>query len=114
MEIAMFNLQITDIDINKAWEISPYNGLAYGALILVLCVICMVIGWTFNKYVEKTDLLISEKDKVIRESYEKTHQIADVLSEKLSELKGENKTSKEKIIYILEDIKSKFDKFNHN
>lgn len=99
----MVLFQIADIDINRAWEISPYNGAAFGALVVVLgCVI-----WYFLKQIEKKDEIIKEKDQYIKDTQNKTHEIADVMTEKLTELKHSNENTKEKMLHFFEIIKEK-------
>lgn len=86
-------------DVNKMWEISPYDASAYGALIVVL--VSGVI------YLSRQ---LSKKDDKIAELTDKMHSALDIVSEKLVEVKTSNsdlKTIQEKVIYILEDVKNK-------
>ena len=103
----MTALQITDIDINRAWEINPYDGTAYGALIVFLAIAIGGICWYFLKQIEKKDEIIKEKDIYIKQIHDKTHEIADVMTEKLIELKHSNETTKEKMLNVFEIIKEK-------
>lgn len=95
-----------EIDINRAWEINPYDASAYGAIIVLLIV---AVGYFAKK--------LTEKEKEIKILYEKLHDIADVLGDKLSEIKGlteitseRNLSVKDKIMYLLEDIRNRINK----
>lgn len=103
----MVLFQVTDIDINRAWEISPYNGTAFGALIVFLLVAIGAISWYFLKQIEKKDEIIKEKDQYIKDTHDKTHEIADVMTEKLTELRHSNENTKEKMLHFFEIIKEK-------
>lgn len=92
-----------DIDVNRAWEVNPYDASAYGALLIILIGIIIYL-------VKK----LSEKEKEIKQLYEKIHTITDVMTDKLSEIKTfteisteKNISIKERILYILEDIKQR-------
>jgi hypothetical protein len=98
-----------DVDINRAWEINPYDASAYGAIIVLLLL-------TLGYFVKK----LSEKEKEITELYFKIHQITDVMTDKLNEIKTFSEISteksinvKDKILYILEDIKSRLIKMEN-
>ncbi len=101
-------LQISDIDINRAWEISPYNASAFGALVVAMGIAI----WYFYKQMDKKDQIIKEKDELIKILHDKTHEAVDVMSEKLTEIKHSNDNNKEKIIMFLEIIKEKLNKIN--
>lgn len=85
----------TDLDINKAWEISPYNGLAYGAIVVVL----IVIAWYFKNLAEN-------KEIYIRELVNKTHELADNVGDKLSDLKQSKEINHTKIVDMLGEIRN--------
>jgi|CXWK01.1.fsa_nt_gi hypothetical protein len=85
----------TDIDINRAWEISPYNGLAYGAIVVVL----IVIAWYFKNLAEN-------KEIYIRELVNKTHELADNVGDKLSDLKQSKEINHTKIVDMLGEIRN--------
>ena len=85
----------TDIDINRAWEISPYNGLAYGAIVVVL----IVIAWYFKNLAEN-------KEIYIRELINKTHELADNVGDKLSDLKQSKEINHTKIVDMLGEIRN--------
>jgi hypothetical protein len=104
----MVLFQMTDLEINKAWEISPYNGAAFGALIVVLGGVI----WYFHNQLNKKDEIIKEKDELIKILHDKTHEAVDVMSEKLTEIKHSNDNNKEKIIMFLEIIKEKLNKIS--
>lgn len=105
----------TDIDLNRAWEINPYNGLAYGGLIMLLICTTVFLGFAFWKYVEKTDLIIKEKDGQIRELADTQNKALDVLISKITEIKESHINSKEVLLLVLNDIKDKLNNklFNH-
>jgi len=84
-----------DIDINRAWEISPYNGLAYGAIVVVL----IVIAWYFKNLAEN-------KEIYIRELVNKTHELADNVGDKLSDLKQSKEINHTKIVDMLGEIRN--------
>jgi len=105
-------LQISDLDINKAWEISPYNGLAFGALIVVLMVAIGALTYFFLKELSKKDDIIKEKDLHIKEMHLKTHEAIDVMSEKLVELKYSHDGTKDKIVMMLEHLKDLLNKIS--
>jgi hypothetical protein len=85
----------TDIDINRAWEISPYNGLAYGAIVVVL----IAIAWYFKNLAEN-------KEIYIRELVNKTHELADNVGDKLSDLKQSKEINHTKIVDMLGEIRN--------
>lgn len=92
-----------DIDINRAWEVNPYDASAYGAIVVLLLVSII--------YLAKQ---LTNKEKETKVLYEKLHNITDILGDKLNEIKQltdmnneKNIGFKEKIMYILEDIKTK-------
>ncbi len=105
-------LQISDLDINRAWEISPYNGLAFGALIVVLLVVIGALTYFFLKELSKKDDIIKEKDLQIKEMHFKTHEAVDVMNEKLVELKFSNDSTKDKIVMMLENLKDLLNKIS--
>jgi hypothetical protein len=104
----MVLFQVSDLDINKVWEISPYNAGAFGALLIVLGGIIYYL----IKQLDKKDQIIKEKDDVIREINHKTHEFVDVISDKLNEIKHANINSKEKIEIFFEFIKEKLNKIS--
>jgi hypothetical protein len=83
-----------DIDINRAWEISPYNGLAYGAIVILL----VAVAWYFKNLAEN-------KEAYIRELVVKTHDLADNVGEKLYDLKQSKEINHAKIIGMLDEIR---------
>jgi hypothetical protein len=98
-----------EVDINRAWEINPYDASAYGAIVVILLGAVM--------YLAKK---LSEKEKEIKELYVKLHEITDVLGDKLNEIKSitemrseRHLSIKEKIMYILEDIKNRLNKLEY-
>jgi hypothetical protein len=99
---------ITDLDINRAWEISPYNGFAFGALVVVLMVVIWSLSYFFLKELSKKDDIIKEKDIHIKDIHDKTHEAIDVMSEKLVDLKYSKDAQNEKIVMMLEHLKEKF------
>lgn len=105
-------LQISDIDINRAWEISPYNGGAFGALIVVLMIAIGALSYFFLKELSKKDDIIKEKDLQIKEMHLKTHEAVDVMNEKLVELKFSNDSTKDKIVMMLENLKELLNKIS--
>lgn len=108
----MIFLQVENIDLNRAWEISPYNGMAYGALIIVLIMGMAGIVYLLKKEMDENYLLNKEN----KELNSKVHMYADVMIGKITELQSsynqikENNSEirifKEKILYVLEDLKS--------
>ena len=64
-------LEITET-VNKAWEISPYNGYAFGALVIVLG----FFAWQF--YRDNKD-----KDEKLHELSEKSLRVIAIVEEKL-------------------------------
>lgn len=99
-----------EIDVNRAWEISPYNGTAFGALIVFLALAIWGLSYYFLKALDKKDEIIKEKDAHIKEIHEKTHEAIDVMNDKLTELKYSNDTTKEKILSVFEVLKEKLNK----
>lgn len=98
-----------DIDINRAWEVNPYDASAYGAIV-VLMIVSII-------YLSKK---LTNKENEIKELYTKLHEITDVLGDKLNEIKGiteigteRNINVKEKILYVLEDIKNRIIKLEN-
>ncbi len=108
----MIFLQVENIDLNRAWEISPYNGMAYGALIIVLIMVMAGIIYLLKKEMEENSLLNKEN----KELNSKVHMYADIMLGKITELQSsynqikennhEMRTFKEKILYVLEDLKA--------
>jgi len=50
--------QMSEIIDDKVWEINPYNGSAFGGLIVVLC----LIVYYFMNQLSKNDEIIRQKD----------------------------------------------------
>jgi hypothetical protein len=90
-----------EIDLNRAWEISPYNGAAFGALIVVMGAII----YYFVKQLDKKDEIIKEKDHLIKMMNDKAHESIDVITEKLTEIKYSKDSQNEKIVMMLEHLK---------
>ena len=100
------NFFLVELDINRAWEVNPYDASAYGTIVVLL--IAVII------YLSKK---LTEKETQINTLYDKIHSITDVMTEKLSEIKTLTEVStekniglKEKIIYILDDIKARLNR----
>ena len=92
-------LQIEGIDLNRAWDVNPNDGSAYGALVVIL--IAVILGLIY--------LLKQERDSN-KELDSKLHEAFDTVTEKLTEVKQshfEVKGLQDKILYILEDLKNK-------
>ncbi len=90
---------LPEIDMNKAWDINPHDGSAYGALIVLL--ISCLLGCVY--------LIKQERDRN-RELSEKLHNTLDLFTNKISEVREshhELKGVQDKVLYILEDVKSK-------
>lgn len=101
------------LDVNRAWEISPYNGAAFGALVVVLG----LIAYYFMKQAEK-------KQDYINTIISKVHDLSDATVEKLGEIR-ENaqmhhtqneqiKHQNERLIYMLEDMKRRLESIDKN
>jgi len=73
------------------------------------------LGFAFWKYVEKTDIIIKEKDLQIRELADNSNKALDVLISKITEIKESHINSKEVLLLVLNDIKDKLNQklFNH-
>ena len=89
----------TDIDINRAWEISPYNGLAYGALIVVLCLVI----WYFKNELDKAN----EYNKAL---VDRVHDMAEETANKITEMKQSGELINGKVLNYLEQIKDTLNK----
>ncbi len=92
-------LQIESIDLNKAWDINPNDGSAYGALIVLL--VAVILGLIY---------LLKQERESNKELDNKLHEAFDTVTDKLTEVKTghfEVKGIQEKILYILEDLKNK-------
>ena len=101
-----FNFFFVELDINRAWEVNPYDASAYGTIVVLLLALVIYLGKK-----------LTEKEAQINTLYDKIHSITDVMSEKLSEIKTLTEIStekniglKEKIIYILDDIKTRLNR----
>lgn len=105
-------LQISDIDINRAWDINPYNGGAFGALIVVLMIVIGALTYYFLRELSKKDDIIKEKDLHIKEINDRAHESIDVISGKLTELKFSNDNTKDKIVTMLENLKELLNKIS--
>lgn len=100
------------LDINRAWEISPYNGAAFGALVVVLG----VIAYYFMKQAEK-------KQEYINTIIGKVHELSDAMADKLEDISANSHnhhnqnerimSQNDKVIYILEDVKRRLDKIEN-
>lgn len=102
----MFGLQIDTLvgPVNEIMKISPYNAMAFGALVLLLIYITL--------YLRKKLEAAEEYNKVL---VEKNHQSIDVITEKLNSIKSHGDSKDAAIITALEDIKRKLDSlFNNN
>ncbi len=85
----------TIIDVGKAWEISPYNGLAYGGIVVLLG----LVAWYFKTQAE-------EKEIYIRSLISKTHDVTDIITEKLTDIKHSKEMNSAQIMGILKGIQS--------
>lgn len=102
----MFGLQIDTLvgPVNEIMKISPYNAMAFGALVLLLIYITL--------YLRKKLEAAEEYNKVL---VEKNHKSIDVITEKLNSIKAHGDSKDTAIITALEDIKRKLDSlFNNN
>jgi hypothetical protein len=88
-----------EIDINRAWEISPYNGLAYGALIVVLCLVI----WYFKNELDKAN----EYNKAL---VDRVHDMAEETANKITEMKQSGELINGKVLNYLEQIKERLNK----
>ena len=110
MQRMLLQIGVSEIDINRAWEINPYNGLAYGGLIMLLICTNLFVCWAFYKYIEKTDNIIKEKDLQVRETSETSNKALEVLINKITEIRESHINSKEVILLVLNDMKDKLNK----
>ena len=85
-----------DISLDRAWEISPYNGAAYGGIVVLF----IIIIYYLIKQLEK-------KEEYIQKQNDKLHEVIDDLGVKLVELKSTKTESSEKILFVLDLIKQR-------
>lgn len=107
----MVLLQIENIDLNKAWEISPYNGAAYGGIVVIL----IFAIWYLVKQLEKADEALVEERKVTATLFDKVHTISEELGNKLVEAKHGSEMNTTKVVSLIELVLErlkKLDKLN--
>ena len=101
------------LDVNRAWEISPYNGAAFGALVVVLGVIAYYFMKQAEKKQEYIDSIISKVHELSDATVEKLHEIRD--NAHMHQVQSEHiKSQNEKLIYILEDVKRRLEMIDKN
>ena len=97
-------LQVENIDLNRVMDITPYNTLSYGALLLLLIIIVYVL---YKK--------IQELEKYNQGLVERIHTLADNIKEKLDQIKEHDQTKQQNIVEILRDVMRKLDTlYNHH
>ena len=94
------------VNVDKLWEISPYNGTAFGAVVVLL----LLAVYYFIRALSAKDVIIKEKEGQNLELINKLHSISDVIGEKLTDIKQSHDVHSDKILYILNEIKKKVDK----
>lgn len=99
-------LQMDSVNIDKVWEISPYNGTAFGGIVVLL----LGAVYYFIKVLSAKDAIIKEKEAQNMELVNKLHSISDVIGEKLTDIKQSHDVHSDKILYVLNEIKKKVDK----
>ena len=72
-------IDITQKAAEKAFEITPYNGLAYGGIVVLLG----AFVWLFYKDGEKKDEKIEEANNKLHELSERTLGVIALVEEKL-------------------------------
>lgn len=97
----MINLQ-SEIDINRAWEITPYNGLGYGAVVVIL----ILVAYYFKNQNEKANDYIQAQN-------ERLHSIAEETINKVGEIKQDREIKHEKVMNILENIIDKLKRLDN-
>jgi uncharacterized protein YoxC len=88
---------LPEIDLNKAWDVNPNDGSAYGALIVLL--VACVLGCVY---------LIKQERERNKELNDKLHNTLDIFTTKIAEVREshhELKGVQDKVLYILEDVK---------
>ena len=94
------NLQISDLDPSKAWEITPNSDVVYGALVIMLCVIIVVL---YRK------LLNVESE--YREVVNTVHEVSRETVKNLSEIDNKTEINMQKITNLLDRIIDKLHKY---
>lgn len=92
----------TDLDLNRAWEISPYNGLAFGALIIVLGIV-----------IYRLYILYTEAIQYNHQQSERIHSIAEETLNKVGEIKQDREIKHEKVMHFLENISEKLKRLDN-
>lgn len=90
----------TDLDLNKAWEITPYSPYAYGGIIILLC---LVIYFLKREYDDVKDF-VKEQQKYIMDQNIRIHSMAEEAISKFGEVKQDREIKHEKVITTLEYI----------
>lgn len=101
------------LDVNRAWEISPYNGAAFGALVVVLGLIAYYFMRQAEKKQEYINTIISKVHELSDATVEKLHEIRD--NAQAHQMQNEQiKSQNDKLIYILEDVKRRLEMIDKN
>ena len=125
----MMNLfqEVSPIDLNRAWDINPYNGLGYGAVVLILG----YIAYYFKNQVEKERAEVQKERAEVQKKQEyidiiigKIHELGDTMTDKMQDIShhaqntnlalNDQKSQNDKVIYILEDVKHRLEKIEKN
>lgn len=112
--------EVSPIDLNRAWDINPYNGLGYGAVVLILG----YIAYYFKNQVERERAEVQKKQEYIDTIIGKIHELGDTMTDKMEDLSThtqntnqilhDHKSQNDKVIYILEDVKRRLEKIEKN
>jgi uncharacterized membrane protein (DUF106 family) len=94
------NLQISDLDPSKAWEITPNSDVVYAALVIMLCgVIVVLYKKTINLELEH------------REMINTVHEVSKETVRSLSEIQNKDDVNITKITNMLDRILDKLNKY---
>lgn len=95
----MMSIQ-TNLDFNKAWEITPYSPYAYGGIIVILCLVIYFLKKEYDDVKE----LVKEQQKYIMDQNIRIHTITEEAISKFGEVKDDRNIKHEKVMTVLEHI----------
>lgn len=96
----MINLQISDLDPSKAWEITPNSDVVYGAMVIMLCTIIVVL---YRK--------LQHIENEYKEMVNTVHEVSRETVENLSKIDVKNEVNIQKITNLLDRIIDKLHKY---
>lgn len=94
------NLQISDLDPSRAWDITPNSDVVYAALVIMLCITIVVLY-------RKLQTIEGEYKEMVNA----VHEVSRETVKNLSEIDNKNEVNIQKITNLLDRIIDKLHKY---